>query len=92
MPSYRPESVGKAVRVAMTEILRVETRDPRLAELMVTSVKMTPDLRTAKIFVSVMANQQEPAEVLRCLNRAMPFLRRSLAQRVQLHCFLYPLP
>ena len=84
MPSHRPESVGKAVRVALTEILRVETRDPRLAEIMVTSVKMSKDLRTAKIFVSATADRQEPSDVIPCLNLAMTFLRRSLAQRVQL--------
>ena len=84
MPSYRPESVGKAVQVALSEVLRVETRDPRLADVMVTAVKMTQDLRTAKIFVSTIDDQGEHAEILAGLNRAMPFLRRSVAQRVQL--------
>lgn len=84
MPSYRPESVGKAIQVALAEILRLETRDPRLTEIVITGVKMSQDLRTAKIFVSVMPDQQVPSEVLQSLNRAMSFLRRSIAQRVQL--------
>jgi len=62
----------------------VETRDPRLAEVIVMAVKMSQDLRMAKIFVSIMGDQQVPTEVLQSLNRALPFLRRSLAQRVQL--------
>jgi len=84
MPSHRPESVGKAVQVALSEVLRTETKDPRLAYVMVTAVKMTPDLRTAKVYVSTLGDQEKQSDILQSLNRAMAFLRRAVAQRVQL--------
>ena len=84
MPSYRPESVGKAIQVALSEILHTETRDPALSEVTITSVAMSRDLRTARVYVSVMSEPESQAEVLDRLMRAMSFLRRALAQRVQL--------
>lgn len=84
MPSYRQESVGKAVQVALSEILHMETRDPGLAEVTITAVKMSRDLRTARVYVSVMNDSGAQTQVLERLMGAMSFLRRALAQRVQL--------
>ncbi len=84
MPSYRPESVGKAVQVALSEILHMETRDPGLAEVTITAVAMSRDLRTARVYVSVMSGAGVQTQVLERLMGAMSFLRRALAQRVQL--------
>ena len=84
MPSYRPESVGKAIQVALSEILHTETRDPGLSEITITAVTMTRDLRTARVYISVMSGSAEQTEVLERLMGAISFLRRALAQRVQL--------
>ena len=84
MPSYRPESVGKAIQVALSEILHTETRDPGLSEVTITAVDMSRDLRTARVYVSVMSGSGVQTQVLGRLMRAMSFLRRALAQRVQL--------
>ena len=84
MPSYRPESVGKAIQVALSEILHTETRDPGLSEVTITAVTMSRDLRTARVYVSVMSGTVAQTEVLERLMGAMSFLRRALAQRVQL--------
>ena len=84
MPSYRPESVGKAIQVALSEILHTETRDPGLSEITITAVTMTRDLRTARVYISVMSGSAAQTEVLERLMGAMSFLRRALAQRVQL--------
>ena len=84
MPSYRPESVGKAIQVALSEILHTETRDPGLSDVTITSVDMSRDLRTARVYVSVMSGSEARTQVLGRLMRAMSFLRRALAQRVQL--------
>ena len=84
MPSYRPESVGKAVQVALSEILHTETRDPGLAEVTITAVKMSRDLRTARVYVSAMSDSGAQIQVLERLMGAMSFFRRALAQRVQL--------
>lgn len=79
---YRVESVGKAIQVALSEILHTETRDPGLANVTITSVKMSRDLRTAKVYVSAMPGAED--RVVARLVGAMAFFRRALAQRVQL--------
>ena len=84
MPSYRPESVGKAIQVALSEILHTETRDPGLSEVTITAVTMSRDLRTARVYISVMSGSVAQTEVLDRLMGAISFLRRALAQRVQL--------
>lgn len=84
MPSHRPESVGKNIQVELSQILRTETRDPRLGFVTITGVHMTHDLRTAKVYISVLGNDEERRLTLEGLNRANAFLRRSLGQRVQL--------
>lgn len=84
MPSYRPESVGKAIQVALSEILHTETRDPGLSEVTITAVAMSRDLRTAKVYVSVLSGTGAQTQVLERLMGAVSFLRRALAQRVQL--------
>ena len=84
MPSYRPESVGKAIQVALSEILHTETRDPGLSEVTITAVTMSRDLRTARVYISVMSGAVAQTEVLDRLMGAISFLRRALAQRVQL--------
>ena len=84
MPSYRPESVAKEIQVALSEILRHETRDPALSDVTITGVRMSADLRTAKVYVSSMADEDGSGAVLNSLRKAMSFLRRSVAQHVQL--------
>ncbi len=84
MPSYRPQSVGKAIQVALSEILHTETRDPGLSEVTITAVEMSRDLRTARVYFSAMGGGESQTRVLERLMRAMSFLRRALAQRVHL--------
>lgn len=84
MPSHRPESVGKNIQVELSDILRTETKDPRLGFVTITGVSMTRDLRTAKVYLSVLGDETERQLTLEGLSRAAPFLRRTLAQRLRL--------
>ena len=84
MPSHRPRSVGKLIQSELSDILRTEVKDPRLGFVTVTAVNMTRDLRTAKVFISVMGDDGERAATLEGLNRAMSFIRRLIGQRVRL--------
>ena len=54
----RPERVAETIKREMAEILTHRMRDPRLgAMISVTEVEVTPDLSTARIFVSVLADE-----------------------------------
>jgi ribosome-binding factor A len=82
MASYRPESVGRNIQVELSKILRMESKDPRLQDITITGVSMSKDLRTAKVYFSLLDDNKD--EILANLERASAFLRRQIAQRVRL--------
>lgn len=82
MASHRPESVGRNIQIELSKILRHESKDPRLQDLTITGVKMSRDLRTAKVYISILGDGKD--EVMEGLDRANPFLRRQIGQHVSL--------
>ena len=82
----RPLRVGEELRHALASILeRGELRDPKLAgrAVTVTEVRMSPDIRNATVFVAPLGGR-ESALVVRALERAVPFLKRRIADLVTL--------
>ena len=83
--SHRIERVNTLIRREISELIQHELRDPRLDEFVsVTEVETSPDLKTAKIYVSTMGGQQEKGKILHILNAAAGFLRTGLAQKTRL--------
>ena len=78
MTSHRPERVADRIREELARLIREEVRDPGLGFVTVTDVHLSPDLRNARVWVSVLA--EDPRPTLDALRRATPFLRRSLAR------------
>jgi len=67
------------------EILQQDIKDPRIAGLVsITLVEVTPDLRHARVFVSVYGAEETQKHALEALNSAKPFLRHELGQRMDL--------
>ena len=66
-------------------MLAGELKDPRLAGLAtVTEVRVTPDLKQAKVYVSVMGSEAEQASTLAGLRAAAGFVRHELSERLQM--------
>lgn len=85
-PSQRQLRAGELVRHALVEILaREDVREPELTGAFVTiaEVRMSPDLRHATIFASVLG-AADSAPAIAALNRAGAFLRGHLARRIEL--------
>jgi ribosome-binding factor A len=85
-PTQRLLRVGEELRHALAAIFeRGEIRDPGLAGISVTvsEVRVTPDLRSAVVFVAPFGGGEAEA-LLKALSRARPYLRRRLAHLVQL--------
>src|SRR5206468_8355111 len=61
-----------------------EIGDPRVGFATITGVETAPDLRHAKVFVSVIGQPEGRKEALRALGRAMPFVRHELGKRLRL--------
>ena len=82
----RPLRVGEELRHALAQILeRGELRDPDLAgqAVTVTEVRMSSDIRNATVFVAPLGGMNSDV-IVRALDRAAPFLRRRIAELVQL--------
>ena len=85
-PTQRQLRVGEEVRHLLVEILgRGELRDPDLAQaqVTVTEVRVSPDLKAATVFITPFGGG-EAAPLLKALKRAAPFLRHELAKAASL--------
>jgi len=74
------------IRDEIAHLLAHETRDPRLQEgvISITAVETAPDLSVARVFVSVLGDEEEANAVLGNIRKARPFFRRELAARLNL--------
>jgi ribosome-binding factor A len=77
--SRRTEQVAEAIKEEVSKLIQRELRDPRLGFVTVTRVEVSPDLKYAKIFFSVMGDDTVKAETLKVLRHAGGFLRHELS-------------
>jgi ribosome-binding factor A len=83
--SVRPERVGHEIQHAVGDLLsRGMLRDPRIGFITVTGVKVSPDLRVAKIFYSMIGTEAEIAQTQAGLDAAKGFVRREVTKAVNL--------
>ena len=83
--SRRTERVNELLREEISDLLRSDLRDPRIGGIVtVTHVDVSPDLRHALAYVSVLGTYEERASTLKALDHARPFLRRELSRRLTL--------
>ena len=83
--SRRTERVNDLLREEISDILRSELHDPRIGGIVtITSVDVSPDLRRADAFVSVLGSAEERVSTMQALEHARPFLRHELSRRVKL--------
>jgi len=80
----RIKRVNEACKEALGEILLEKMKDPRIGFVTVTSVEVTPDLRQAKVWVSMMGSEEEVETAMGVLEKATGFLRKELGQRVRM--------
>lgn len=82
--SQRTERVDELLRQEIGLILAREAKDPRIGFATITEVETAPDLRHARVWVSVIGSEAERAETLVALQHAMHFVRRELGTRLRL--------
>ena len=74
------------VQRELSEIIRTEIKDPRVAGAMITvvAVEVTPDLKYCKAFISVLGDEERARDAIVGLKNAVGYIRRELAHRVNL--------
>jgi ribosome-binding factor A len=83
MTSRRVQKVAEAVREVVSMAILTELKDPRIRDVTVTFVEMSPDLRLARIHVSVMGDDAKQRLTLRGLQSAAGFLQSKVARRIE---------
>jgi ribosome-binding factor A len=82
--TQRTERIDELLRQEITDLLAREVADPRIGFATVTGIETAPDLRHARVWVSVIGQPDERTATLRALEHAMPFIRRELGKRLRL--------
>ncbi len=78
---HRSERISEAVRVELAEIIGFELSDPRLVDVAVTEVLVSPGSRHATVKVSLGGEEREQRLAMAALDHARTYLRAELARR-----------
>ncbi len=81
--SQRIEKVQKLARQVLGEAIQ-DLKDPRIGFVTVTAVRISPDLRHARVLVSVMGSVEEQEQSMKGLASAKPWLRSELGRQVRM--------
>lgn len=82
---HRSERVAEEIRHELSLMLAGELKDPRLSNsVSVTEVRLTPDLRTVRVYVQIAGDESERAETLKGLHAAAGYIRHELVERLQM--------
>lgn len=82
--SFRPERLAEAIKKEVSALMKDELKDPRIGFASITAVEVTPDLRYAKVFVSVFGPPESRRDTLEVLQKAQGFIRGELGRRIRL--------
>jgi ribosome-binding factor A len=85
MTNHRIARISEELKRELSQMIREEIKDPRVKGLIsITRADVTNDLRYAKVYVSILSQEEQHADTLLGLEKASGYLRSELAQRLQL--------
>lgn len=83
--SRRTDRINEQLRKEISTLLTRQIKDPRLnAVISITRVVSTGDLRSARVYISVIGNQETRQEALKGIRSAASYLRRELRDRINM--------
>jgi ribosome-binding factor A len=80
----RVERVSQEIRDEIATMIGRELKDPRIGFVTVTRVDLTPDLRFARVYVSVLGDKAQQDKSLEGLKQATGFVRREVGRRLRM--------
>lgn len=84
MGQLRIEKIQELMKQEISQIILQELKDPRIGFVTVTQVEVTRDLSLAKVYVSIMGNDEQIAKCWQGLNSSLGFVRREVGHRIRL--------
>ena len=83
--SVKNTRINAEVQKVLAEVIRSEIKDPRVPEFTsVVDVECAPDLKTCKVWVSLLCEEEEEAQALAGLKRAEGYMKSQLAKKLNL--------
>ncbi len=80
MAKHRAFRLAETIKAEVSQIIREEIKDPRLGFVTVTDVEVADDLRYAKVFVSIMGEEDDVKNSMDVLTRAAGYVRSELGK------------
>lgn len=84
MAKIRTGRVNEQIKKELSQLIQTEMKDPRIGFITVTGVEATNDLSQAKVYLSVLGDDEQKAGTLKALEKASGFLRSELGKRIRL--------
>lgn len=82
--SRRTDRVGEAIQELVAGLLVREIKDPRIGLVTITAVRVSPDLRHARVYFSSLGDEEQRMRSLRGLRSAAGFMRGQIARQLNL--------
>lgn len=82
--SRRTDRVEEVCKEELSELLQRNVKDPRVGFVTITSVRVSPDLKHAKVFVSVLGSEEEAKQSIEGLNSAKGYLKSLLGKHLKM--------
>lgn len=82
--SLRANRVGEQMKKELGDIIGRKIKDPRIGFVTVTDVSVSGDLQIAKVFISVLGDEEQRENTLKGLAKAKGFIRSEIGQRIRL--------
>lgn len=83
-PFQRSDRVSGLIRKTLSQTLLKEIKDPRLESVMITGVKVSADLKLARVYFITLGRNIDKEPVLQGLEKARGFIKRTLARQLDL--------
>jgi ribosome-binding factor A len=83
MPSRRTLKAASAIREVVSSAILIDLQDPRVRDVTVTFVEVMPDMRQAKVHVSIMGDEKKQQLAMHGLQNAAGFLQSKIGERIE---------
>jgi ribosome-binding factor A len=84
MERKRADRIADLILKELAEVLLRRVKDPRVADITLTNVEVSPDLRHAKVYYSLLGDDEKRSKAIVGLESARGFVKRELGKRLQL--------
>lgn len=82
--SHRPGRLAEALKKEISDLLMHDIKDPRLGFVTITTVEVSPDLRLARVYASVLGDVDQQKATADVLNKVTGYIRSEIGKRIRL--------